>query len=188
MKFLIFPKSLLPILFAAFFVSACGDKEGSGIRPSTMNWRGTELPVTYAASAMEDYSGGNQYPNEYFALHTNDYVLTLKVPQQYIDNSSHKWTEIRSFAVRFKSKIPFRFNFEMDKSSVSPNPRVVGGNFKVLPKSNGKYLIEGQINIHHYENGPSSPTIEALKIYFDGATVYDPALIEWVDPDIDLSL
>lgn len=181
MKRFIFTRPLLLAIFVALFASSCGDKDDAPTRRNTFNWTGDEQTVTYAAFAREDGTGGSAYPNEYFELETQTYYLKLIIPQRYLDNEWHNWIGTRSFTVRFKSKIPGQFNFDMTQASLEPNPQVRGGRFKILSKSNDMYELDMTINIRHVTDS-EGPRIEVLKVYYNGPMIYDQSLSEWVDP------
>lgn len=181
MKHLILIKPLLLVFAVALLSSSCGDKDNAPVRRNMFNWAGDEQAVTYAAYALEDDTGGSIYPNEYFELETQTYYLKLIIPQRYLDNEFHNWIETRTFTVRFKSKIPGQFNFDMTQASLEPNPQVRGGKFKILSKSNDRYELDMSINIRHNTDS-EGPRIEVLKVYYNGPMIYDQSLSEWVDP------
>lgn len=182
MKYLIITKPLLIALSVVLFASSCSDdKDKSGpAKSNSFNWDGIGQAVTYAAFAREDNMGGNESPNEYFELETPTFYLKLIIPQQYLD-SWYNWIRIKSFTVRFKSKIAGGFNYDMTKVSADPNPSVVGGKFKILPLSNNKYELDMSINIRHQDKSGKT-RIDVLNVYYKGSMVRDDSLNEWVDP------
>ena len=196
MKIFTFLKPFLLLLLIGILVTACNKDKDKSAAPNTLTWmynddeRKIQEPIIYASFAREDNSGGNIYPNEYFEIKTSSFYLKLKIPQQYIDNSRHKWSEVRSYSIVWKGTKPEFFEYEeIDNNSTDQDPaRVVGGNFKILSVSGDKYEIDMNINISHYEYGQSLPSVNVLKLYFNGAMTYDPSINEWVEPDDELSL
>ncbi len=172
-------KLLLFCMSALIFTASCKDDKENKIR-NKFEWDGTEQAITYAVFAREDNSGGNDNPNEYFVMSTNDYWLKIIVPQQYLGINRYQWPKIRPYTVRFQSKTPGLFSYDMTNESQSPDPRVVGGTFRILPKSYGNYEIDMDINIH---NGYS---IEVLKVHFNGKMTNDPSINEWEEDNPDI--
>lgn len=194
MKIFTYLKPFLLALFIGILVSACSDDKGKSTAPNTLTWmsndadRKVQEPIIYASYAREDNSGGNIYPNEYFEIKTASFYLKLKIPQQYIDNGKHKWSEARSYSVIWKGSKPEFFEYEdINKNSTAQDPaRIVGGNFRILPMGRDKYEIDMNINISHYEYGQQLPSVNVLKLYFNGAMIHDPSINEWVDPGGEL--
>lgn len=195
MKTFIYLKPFILALFIGVLVSSCGDDDkGNVTGPNTLTWmannaeRKIQEPIIYASYAREDNSGGNLHPNEYFEIKTTSFYFKLKVPQQYVDNARHKWGETRSYSMIWKGSKPEFFEYEeIDKNSTAEDPaRVVGGNFKILPMGRDKYAIDLNINISHLEYGQSLPSVNVLKVYFNGVMTHDPSINEWVDPGGEL--